>query len=270
MRSGVGSSRTTPTRRPISAGSTSGSAGARGPDIEPRGLYPFLTTLLPRRRTASGSCTAPPSPTCSAGCASGPPERPWQLIAELIWAADGGRARRRPAADGLGAAVHDGGCAPPRATWPGSGSCCWTAAPSRTVTAARRRVVPPRWLRRRWAVGRRRAIRLRRVAGRAGLSGRLVPQPVLVPPGHATATCCSPGHPRPDAARQPAHPHGVREVLHLAAGPEPAPTWRTRCGPSTPSAACCRAQPGSRAVPDWPGWCPGLAGAAHHATAGRS
>ena len=69
--------------------------------------------------------------------------------------------------------------------------------------------------------GRRRQVRVRRVARRVGLSRRVVPAPVLVPPGRLRRRPAVPGHPRPDAAREPAHEHGVREVLHLARGAEP-------------------------------------------------
>ena len=69
--------------------------------------------------------------------------------------------------------------------------------------------------------GRRRQVRVRRVARRVGPSRRVVPAPVLVPPGRLRRRPAVPGHPRPDAARQPAHEHGVREVLHLARGAEP-------------------------------------------------
>ena len=88
----------------------------------------------PRRRTAGGSCTARPRPTCWAGCASAPAGRPMaELISELIWQPMGAehdadhlrrprhrRARRRSVRDR------------PR---PGAGSarCCSTAARCRTA-----------------------------------------------------------------------------------------------------------------------------------------
>ena len=80
MRSGVRFGRSTPTRTRTSAASTTGSAGrnrqspARASPAGSTGSWPRCG---PRRRTASGSCTARPSPTCWAGCASARPAGPW-------------------------------------------------------------------------------------------------------------------------------------------------------------------------------------------------
>src|SRR6478609_1570351 len=63
---------------------------------------------------------------------------------------------------------------------------------------------------------RRHQERVRRLARRAGVSRRVVPAPVLVPPRRLRRRSPGPGYLRPDAARQPAHRHGLREVLHLA------------------------------------------------------
>ena len=72
--------RSTPTRTRTSAAWTSGWAGrnrqspARASPAGSTGSWP---RCRPRRRTASGSCTARPSPTCWAGCASARPAGPW-------------------------------------------------------------------------------------------------------------------------------------------------------------------------------------------------
>ena len=68
--------RSTPTRTRTSAGWTSGSAGSRA-RASPAGSTGSWPRCRPRRRTASGSCTARPSPTCWAGCASARPACPW-------------------------------------------------------------------------------------------------------------------------------------------------------------------------------------------------
>jgi hypothetical protein len=115
---------------------------------------------------------------------------------------------------------------------------------------------------------RRRAQRVRRLPGRGGLPRRLVPQPVLVPARRIRRRAAVPGHPRPDAARQPAHEHGVRKVLQLAAGAEPGlpgghaarvrrrrrdarrtGTLRSRLRPAPPGRRRVRAEPAGRHCP---------------------
>ena len=74
---GCGSWRTTPTRTPTSGSWTSGSAGDRDAGRAPRALRVPGHAAWPRRRTASGSCTARRRPTCWAGSASARPGRRW-------------------------------------------------------------------------------------------------------------------------------------------------------------------------------------------------
>ncbi len=135
--------------------------------------------------------------------------------------ADGCRARRRPAARRPGhrgarrrAVRHRPRRGPVRPAAAGRGS---GPGRGRRPAPGRPAALAPAGLGRR----RRRAQRVRRLPGRGGLPRRLVPQPVLVPAGRLRRRAAVPGHPRPDAARQPAHEHGVREVLQLAAGAEP-------------------------------------------------
>ena len=106
---------------------------------------------------------------------------------------------------------------------------------------------------RRVGSGRRCPLGVRRVPSRGGVSRRLVPQPALVPAGRVRRRAARPGHLRPDAARQPAHEHGVREVLQLAAGAEP--------GLPGGNAACVRrrGRPAGRPGPDQ-GPAPGRSG----------
>ena len=154
-------------------------------------------------RTAAPSPTGPPTPTCSAGSASGRPgTRMADLVSSLLWHADRRRARRRDhlRLGRLGASTT--AASPrPRATWRGSASCCSTTVRSTAARWSRR----PGWPTR----GTRRAdVRagVRRTDNEEVLPGRLVPQPVLVRAGPRRRRAGLPGHPRPDGLRQPRHP----------------------------------------------------------------
>ena len=127
----------------------------------------------------------------------------------------------RSSATAAGRRCTTAGCARPRAIWPGSGSCCSTAARSR-ATDGPVQVLPAGWLRSSWAVDSDIALGVSRVAGRAVVPGRLVSQPVLVPARRAGRCVALPRDPRPADPRQPPHAHGLRQALDLAdrAGPD--------------------------------------------------
>ena len=59
------------------AGRRVGAESASPARASPAGSTGSWPRWRPRRRTASGSCTARPSPTCWAGCASARPAGPW-------------------------------------------------------------------------------------------------------------------------------------------------------------------------------------------------
>ena len=95
-------------------------AGLRRRTATSRGALPLPDDVaVRRRRTASGSCTARPRPTCSGGCANAPPEHAMsELISTLIWAPMGAEHDAEILCDTLGTAVHDGGLARRPATCP--------------------------------------------------------------------------------------------------------------------------------------------------------
>ena len=189
---------------------------------EPRGLYRFLATLQAEAPHGERFLYRSAESDVLGWVCERAAGRPMaELMSELIWAPMGAGADAALLHDGLGAAVHDGGlCATARDVArfgqllldgglvpDGTGR----HPPGRAAAVA-----PPGLGRRRRHPG-----RVRRVARRMGLSRRVVPAPVLVPPGRLRRRPALPGHPRPDGACQPAHEHGLREVLHLAGGAEP-------------------------------------------------
>ena len=189
---------------------------------QPRGLYRFLATLSGEAPHGSRFLyRSAESDVLGWVCerAAGRPMADAHVRADL--GADGRRARRRPAPRWPG---HRRTRRGPVRDRPRRGPVRPDAAGRRAGSGRDRGhppgraapVAPP-------GLGRRlrRAGRVRRLARRVGVSRRLVPEPVLVPPGRLRRRAARPGHPRPDAARQPAHEHGLREVLHLAGGAEP-------------------------------------------------
>ena len=104
------------------------------------------------------------------------------LISELIWAPMGAEHDALLLHDGLGTAVHDGGLCATARDVARFGQMLLDGGQVPERTGATRRVVPPQWLRHAWAVDSDMRGRVRRVARRVGVSRRLVPAPVLVPP----------------------------------------------------------------------------------------
>ena len=80
MRTGVAfrEEYTNPRRRGPRDGTTHGLA-ARWDDDQPRGMYFYLASLGTKTITADRSCTAPPTPTCSAGCVSALRAHVWPI-----------------------------------------------------------------------------------------------------------------------------------------------------------------------------------------------
>ena len=189
---------------------------------EPRGLYRFLATLQAEAPHGERFLYRSAESDVLGWVCERAASRPMaELMSELIWAPMGAGGRRRPAARWpgrrrarRGPVRHRPRRGPVRPAAAGR-----RAGPGRDTEHPPGRAAPvaPPGLGRR----RRHAGRVRRVARRVGLSRRVVPAPVLVPPGRLRRRAALPGHPRPDGACEPAHEHGLREVLHLAGGAEP-------------------------------------------------
>jgi len=124
-----------------------------GPDSEPRGLYRFLTTL-PAEAPHGGRFLYRSAESDVLGwvCerAAGRPMA--GLMSELIWAPMGAEHDADLLHDGLGAAVHDGGLCATARDVARFGQMLLDGGVVPDGAGGTRRVVPPQWLRRAWAV----------------------------------------------------------------------------------------------------------------------
>ena len=124
-----------------------------GPESEPRGLYRFLTTLPAEApHGARFLYRSAESDVLGWVCerAAGRPVA--GLMAELIWAPMGAEHDADLLHDGLGAAVHDGGLCATARDVARFGQMLLDGGVVPDGTGGIRRVVPPQWLRRAWAV----------------------------------------------------------------------------------------------------------------------
>src|SRR6266704_227186 len=121
---------------------------------EPRGLYRFLATL--RAEAPHGErflYRSAESDVLGWVCERAAGQPMAALIAELIWAPMGAEHDALLLHDGLGAAVHDGGlCATARDVARFGQMLLDGGLVPDGTGSTRRRVVPPQWLRRAWAV----------------------------------------------------------------------------------------------------------------------
>src|SRR5258707_561035 len=121
--------------------------------VEPRGLYRFLATL--RAEAPHGErflYRSAESDVLGWVCerAAGRPMA--QLISELIWAPMGAEHQALLLHDGLGTAVHDGGLCATARDAARFGQVLLDGGLIPDGAGGTRRVVPPQWLRRAWAV----------------------------------------------------------------------------------------------------------------------
>ena len=103
------------------------------------------------------------------------------LISALVWAPMGAERDAEILCDGLGTAVHDGGLAVTARDLLRFGQMLLDGGTVPDQDGGARTVVPPKWLRRAWAVDSDGRNAVPRLAGGEVLPGRVVPQPVLVP-----------------------------------------------------------------------------------------
>ena len=191
-------------------------------DGEPRGLYRYLATLGAEAPHGSRFLyRSAESDVLGWVCERAAGQPMAELMSALVWAPMGAEHDADLLHDGLGAAVHDGGLCATARDVARFGQMLLDGGAVPDGAGGTRRVVPPRWLRQGWAVDADARAAFAASPAEGVVPRRLVPQPVLVPAGRARRRPALPGHPRPDGARQPAHEHGVREVLHLAPGAEP-------------------------------------------------
>jgi CubicO group peptidase (beta-lactamase class C family) len=127
-------------------------AGQSGPG-EPRGLYRFLATL--RAEAPHGErflYRSAESDVLGWVCERAAGQPMAALIAELIWAPMGAEHDALMLHDGLGTAVHDGGLCATARDVARFGQMLLDGGLVPDGTGGTRRVVPPQWLRRAWAV----------------------------------------------------------------------------------------------------------------------
>ena len=148
--------RSTPTRTRTSGAWTSGWAGRNRQSPvqgEPRGLYRFLATL--RAEAPHGErflYRSAESDVLGWVCERAAGQPMAALISELIWAPMGAEHDAVLLHDGLGTAVHDGGLCATARDVARFGQMLLDGGQVPDGTGGTRRVVPPQWLRRAWAV----------------------------------------------------------------------------------------------------------------------
>jgi len=120
---------------------------------EPRGLYPFLTTL--RAEAPHGArflYRSAETDVLGWVCERAAGQPMTDLISALIWQPMGAEHDAGLLHDGLGVAVHDGGLCATARDVARFGQLLLDGGVVPDGTAGVRRVVPPRWLRQGWAV----------------------------------------------------------------------------------------------------------------------
>ena len=128
-------------------------AGSRRPGDQPRGLYPFLTTL-PQEAPHGSRFLYRSAETDALGwvCERASGSRMSDLVSSLVWAPMGAECDAEFLCDTLGTAVHDGGMATTARDLLRFGQMLLDGGAIPDGEDGRRQVVPPQWLRRAWAV----------------------------------------------------------------------------------------------------------------------
>ncbi len=122
-------------------------------DVEPRGLYRFLATLDAEAPHGSRFLYRSAESDVLGWVCERAAGRPMaELMSELIWAPMGAGADAALLHDGLGTAVHDGGLCATARDVARFGQMLLDGGLVPDGTGRTRRVVPPQWLRRAWAV----------------------------------------------------------------------------------------------------------------------
>jgi CubicO group peptidase (beta-lactamase class C family) len=120
---------------------------------EPRGLYRFLATLQAEAPHGERFLyRSAESDVLGWVCERGAGQPMATLISELIWAPMGAEHDALLLRDGLGTAVHDGGLCATARDVARFGQMLLDGGQVPDGTGSSRRVVPPQWLRRAWAV----------------------------------------------------------------------------------------------------------------------
>jgi CubicO group peptidase (beta-lactamase class C family) len=120
---------------------------------EPRGLYRFLATLQAEAPHGERFLYRSAESDVLGWVCERAAGRPMAtLISELIWAPMGAEHDALLLRDGLGTAVHDGGLCATARDVARFGQLLLDGGQVPDGTGSRRRVVPPQWLRRAWAV----------------------------------------------------------------------------------------------------------------------
>jgi CubicO group peptidase (beta-lactamase class C family) len=124
-----------------------------GPESKPRGLYRFLTTLPAEAPHGARFLYRSAESDVLGWVCERAAGRPMAgLMSELIWAPMGAERDADLLHDGLGAAVHDGGLCATARDVARFGQMLLDGGVVPDGTGGIRRVVPPQWLRRAWAV----------------------------------------------------------------------------------------------------------------------
>ncbi|HYB14831.1 MAG TPA: serine hydrolase [Streptosporangiaceae bacterium] len=120
---------------------------------EPRGLYPFLTTLQAEApHGARFQYRSAESDVLGWACERAAGQPMPELISALVWAPMGAEHDARLLRDGLGTAVHDGGLCATARDVARFGQMLLDGGTVPDGAGGARRVIPPRWLRQAWAV----------------------------------------------------------------------------------------------------------------------
>ncbi len=120
---------------------------------DPRGLYPFLTTLQAEAPHGSRFLyRSAESDVLGWVCERAAGEPMARLVSALVWAPMGAEYDADLLRDGLGTAVHDGGLCATARDVARFGQMLLDGGTIPDEAGGRRRVIPPRWLRDAWAV----------------------------------------------------------------------------------------------------------------------
>jgi CubicO group peptidase (beta-lactamase class C family) len=120
---------------------------------EPRGLYPFLTTLTAEAPHGDRFLyRSAESDVLGWVCERAAGQPMSELISALVWAPMGAEHDASLLHDGLGTAVHDGGLCATARDVARFGQMLLDGGTVPDGSGGTRRVIPPRWLRQGWAV----------------------------------------------------------------------------------------------------------------------